>query len=243
VGFSEKRSLFLAQAKADMKVEIIPIPLGIVTAYVLRADGVIAIDTGPQGKSEQFEHGLARAGIRPSDVQLIVLTHGHWDHVGSARDIKTLTGGKLAIHEADRACLEQSLIRLPPGTTRWGKIFIAIERLFLPRIRIPAVTADIILGDEPLPLREYGLPGRILHTPGHSPGSVTILLDSGEAFVGDLAMNGFPLRWRPGLPIVAEDPAAVIDSWHRLLDAGARTIYPAHGKRFSADVMRDAVGA
>ncbi len=224
-----------------MKTEIIPIPLGIITAYVLRSDGVIAIDAGPQGKGEQFVRGLTHSGIRPSDVQLIVLTHGHWDHVGSARDVKMLTGGKLALHEADRACLEQSLIRLPPGTTRWGKVFIAIERLFLPIITIPAAGVDVILGDEPLHLREYGVPGRILHTPGHSPGSVSILLDSGEAFVGDLAMNGFPLRWRPGLPIAAEDPAAIIDSWHRLLDEGARTIYPAHGKRFSADVMRGAI--
>ncbi len=226
-----------------MNVEIIPISLGIITGYVLRDAGVIAIDAGPRGKGEQFARGLARAGIRPRDVQLIVLTHGHWDHVGSARDLKTITGGKLAMHEADRACLEHSIIRLPPGTTKWGKVFIAIERLFLPRIRIPAATVDVILGDEPFSLQEYGLPGRILHTPGHSPGSVTILLDSGEAFVGDLAMNGFPLRRRPGLPIIAEDASAVIDSWHRLLEAGARTVYPAHGRPFPADVIRGAIDA
>lgn len=226
-----------------MEVEIIPISLGIVTGYVLKAARVIAIDAGPPGKAGQFARGLARAGIRPSDVQLIVLTHGHWDHVGSARDLKTLTGAKLAMHEADRACLEQSLILLPPGTTTWGKAFIAIERLFLPRITIPAATVDVILGKEPLPLLEYGLPGRILYTPGHSPGSVSVLLDSGEAFVGDLAMNGFPLRRGPGLPIIAEDRAAVIDSWHRLLDAGARKIYPAHGKPFPAEVMRVALAA
>ncbi len=141
------------------------------------------------------------------------------------------------------ACLEQSIVRLPPGTTRWGRVFIAIERLFLPRITIPETKVDVVLGDEPLPLRGYGLAGHVLHTPGHSPGSVTVLLESGEAFVGDLAMNGFPLRRRPGLPIIAEDPEAVIRSWHRLLDAGARTIYPAHGRPFPADVMRNAIGA
>ncbi len=224
-----------------MKVEILPIPLRIETCYVLRGDGVVAIDAGPRGKAEEFARRLARAGLRPTDVRLIVLTHGHWDHVGSARDLKTLTGAKLAMHEADRACLERSLILLPHATTMWGKVFGGILRLSLPTIRIPAATVDVILGDEPFSLREYGLPGCILHTPGHSAGSVSILLDGGEAFVGDLAMSGPPLRLTPGLPILADDMAVVIRSWRRLLEAGARTIYPAHGKPFPADVMRRAI--
>ncbi len=224
-------------------VQITPISLGIVNSYVLKAAGVVAIDAGVRGQGDRLARALARAGIRPSDVKLIVLTHGHWDHIGSARDFKALTGAKLAMHEADRACLEQGLIRLPQGVTRWGKAFIGIQRLLRTTITIPRASVDVILGDEPLSLADYGIPGRILFTPGHSFGSVSVLLDSGEAFVGDLAMNGFPLRRGPGLPILAEDPAAVIDSWHRLLDAGARTIYPGHGTPFPAEVIRSAIGA
>ena len=66
-------------------------------------------------------------------------------------------------------------------------------------------------------------------------------MDTGEAFVGDLAMNRFPLRLSPGLPIFAEDPAAVVESWKSLLELGATTVYPAHGKPFPAEVIRKAI--
>lgn len=223
--------------------DIIPIRVGFVTSYLLRAGGVVAVDAGPAGKANQFARGLAAAAIRAGDVRLVVLTHGHWDHIGCARDVKALTGAKLAIHEADRACLEQSVTVLPPGTTRWGRMLMSIGRRFASRITIPPAPADVVLGDQDFSLRDYGVPGRILHTPGHSAGSVSVLLDSGDALVGDLAMNGPPLRIGPGLPVFADDQAAVIESWRRLLAAGARRIYPAHGKPFPADVIRSVLGA
>ncbi len=224
-----------------MTVEIVPIPLRIETCYVLRAAGVIAIDAGPRGQVERIARRLVLAGIQPADVRLIVLTHGHWDHVGSAADLKALTGAKLAMHEAERAWLERPLLILPPATTKWGKVLLAIQRLLAERITFPAATVDVILGDEPLSLQDYGIPGRVLHTPGHSPGSVSILLDSGEAFVGDLAMHGLPQRLGAGLPVFGDDTAAILRSWRRLVEAGARTIYPAHGQPFPADVMRRAI--
>jgi glyoxylase-like metal-dependent hydrolase (beta-lactamase superfamily II) len=62
-------------------------------------------------------------------------------------------------------------------------------------------------------------------------------LDSGEAFVGDLAMNGLPLRLGAGLPRFAEDLGVVKKSWRLLLDRGAKWIYPGHGKLFKAEVL------
>ena len=97
----------------------------------------------------------------------------------------------------------------------------------------------IVLKDKEFSLHDYGIEGKVIHTPGHSSGSVSILLDTGEAFVGDLAVNKFPLCLTPGLPIFAEDWPKLIESWQKLFDLGVKIIYPAHGDPFSADIIKN----
>ena len=71
---------------------------------------------------------------------------------------------------------------------------------------------------------------------------MSILLENGDAIVGDLAMNAKYLRLSPGIPIFAEDVSLIKPSWIKLLDLGAKIIYPAHGNPFSADVFRKQLG-
>lgn len=224
-----------------MGVNIYPIQLGFDCCYVIQDQGTIIIDCGEPKKLNNFLDGIEKASIKPEEVKLILLTHGHWDHIGSAKDIKEATGAQIAMHEKEKDWLENSLKVHPPGVTLWGRIFINILKLFMPLIHIPPARVDVILTNEEFSLTGYGIPGKVIYTPGHSSGSVSVLLDTGEVFVGDLAMNKFPLRLSPGLPIFAEDLNKVKESWKLLLDQGAKTVYPAHGKPFSADIIREAL--
>ena len=224
-----------------MATRIVSMKLGMTNCYLLQDKGTILIDAGGPKQAEKFRKELDKAAVRPDEVKLILITHGHWDHVGSARDIKDLTGAKLAIHELDREDLEQGLVRLPPGVTRWGRFFISLNGLLKSLTCFPSSRVDIVLKDEEMSLEPYGIAGRVIPTPGHSAGSVTVLLDTGEAFVGDIAMNGPPLRKGPGLPIFAVDLPRVKESWRALLDRGVKTIYPGHGNPISADAMRQAL--
>ena len=225
----------------QMIFDITCIPLGFGQCYLIKGNGVIAVDAGAPKKIGIFLRALESANINPEDLRLVVLTHGHWDHIGSAGEIKASTGAKIAMHRLEASWLEESLMPLSPGVTAWGKALTAMQKVFMPFISVPDASVDIVLDDDAVPLLDYGIAGRILHTPGHSSGSVTVLLDSGDAFVGDLAMNRFPLRLSPGLPIFAEDLVAVIRSWQFLLEHGATMIYPAHGKPFPATVIKDAL--
>jgi hydroxyacylglutathione hydrolase len=222
-------------------VKIHTIPLGLDQCYIVRDKGTVMIDGGSPGKINKFKGALNRFSLVPKDVELILLTHGHWDHIGCAAEIKALTGAKIAMHRLDRECLEKPLKFMPPGVNTWGVLLEKTISVFLSFVHIPSAQVDLVINDDGLSLADYGISGRVIHTPGHSPGSVSVLLDTGEAFVGDMAMNKFPLRYGENLPVFAEDISQLKESWRNLLNQGAKTIYPAHGKPFPSDVIRKAI--
>ena len=220
-----------------MRLSIHPFKMSITTQYAVRGDGVILIDSGPFPNEPQFKHALQAAAIEAGEIQLIVLTHGHFDHTGSVQMIKELSGAKVLLHEADQDLLVESNPVVPPGITAWGKIGNRLLRLIAPYFHTTLFEVDILLGDGDFSLADYGIPGKIIHTPGHTPGSISVLLESGEAFVGDLAMNMFPRRLTPGLHILGDDKSALVESWRNVLELGVHTIFTGHGKPFPAEVM------
>lgn len=225
-----------------MTVKVRAIPVGFDNVYLVQDAGAILVDGGEPGKFEHLKVGLSKAGVSPKDIRLIVVTHGHWDHIGCLAQIKALTGAPIAMHQSERERIERPMIVMPPGVTRWGKLLDAvIKATVVPSLKIPPAKVDIGVSDDGMSLEPFGISGQVLHTPGHSPGSMCVVLASGDALVGDLAMNRFPVRFGPGLPIFAEDPSRLKSSIEKLLAAGAKTIHPAHGGPFPARVLERAL--
>jgi len=146
------------------------------------------------------------------------------------------------MHIKEKDCLEKGFMPLPPGLNLWGMVTVGIMKAFMMPFRtINPTNVDIVLDDNEFSLTDYGIPGKAIHTPGHSAGSVSILLETGDAFVGDLAMNEFPLRFGAGFPAFGESIDIIKDSWSTLLEKGAKMVYPGHGDPFPVSVIEEAL--
>jgi ribonuclease/clavin/mitogillin len=165
----------------------------------------LLVDLGWPGKVGRLLANLRRASIPLSEVRYGLATHYHIDHAGAAEDLKQ-RGMRLIV-------LEQQV-----------PVISAMKRWTKPADRYSEITpqGNVVLSCAASRafLADLSIAGEIVHTPGHSEDSVTLVLDNGWAFTGDLTAP----------TLAAEGDAAVVaQSWQRLRELGATTIHPGHG--------------
>jgi hydroxyacylglutathione hydrolase len=235
------------QGKGESMTAYQTIRLGMVHMYLVRgSEGYLLVDAGTPGKEGAFFSWLGMQGISAGQIKLIVITHVHFDHVGSLQGIQARARCPVAVHEAEAELLRQGEVAIPPGTRWFSRPLLGVARRsswIRSWFRYPAAAPDILVQGEELSLAAFGFPARILHTPGHTAGSVSVLTDDGEAFVGDLASNDWPRGKGPIFNPFGEDGDRMLRSWERLLRQGARTILPAHGDPFPAKRLEEVLAA
>ena len=82
------------------------IPVGIDNCFLLRGERTVLIDGGAPFGASAFVNNLRRLGVDPQEIELVLLTHGHWDHIASLRFVLEQTGAKVAVHRDDQAWVE-----------------------------------------------------------------------------------------------------------------------------------------
>ena len=130
-----------------------------------------AVVIDPGGDEDEILEALNHQGLK---LKTIIDTHGHFDHVDANQPLKDATGAPIAIHELDAGMLAKP----------------SAEAMFFTGNRLRLSSADIILKEgDVLTFGKYRL--KVLHTPGHTPGGISLVLeDAPLVYVGDLLFQG-----------------------------------------------------
>jgi len=182
---------------------------------VLVEDGLLVVDSGMPGNAKRILAFVERVGRQPHEVRDVVLTHWHPDHMGSAAELRWLTGARVAIHELDAPVLSG---RQRPQK---GRLAMAVlYRLF----RVRPVVPDLTLRDGDM---IGGL--QVVHVPGHTAGSIALRRDDGVVFSGDALLSDKRGHVLPPDPALSLDPTQLAASVEKINALPCNLLLPGHG--------------
>ena len=195
--------------------------------YLLLGDKPVLVDTGAPGDLKRILSTLKTHEIRPKDLSLILLTHGHSSQAGCAAELKRRSGAQVALHLGDAELVrngENGLLVPTSPMSRFVRPFV--DELF------EGFEPDMLFRDG-FPLDPYGIKGRVLATPGHTPGSASVILGAGEAIVGDVLRGSMLLPNKAREHFFCNDPELNNRSIVRLAREGLTRCHPGNFGSFS----------
>jgi glyoxylase-like metal-dependent hydrolase (beta-lactamase superfamily II) len=206
----------------------------IVNCYLVAdSDGVTIIDSGLPGHWDLLLAELSAMGRTLDDVRALILTHGDTDHIGFAARLHRERGIAAHLHEAD---VERARLQVKKPNSGWGPVKVGPLASFLwysarhGGLRIPPATELTPVGDGEV-LDVPGSP-RIIHTPGHTPGSLSVHVPGVDAlFLGDTMTTRNVLTGASGpkpAPFTL-DPAQAVASLDKIAAIDATWVLPGHG--------------
>ncbi|MFF9347092.1 MBL fold metallo-hydrolase [Streptomyces sp. NPDC014734] len=192
-------------------------------------DGCALVDTGVPGSAPAVLDALDRLGHRPEEVRQIVLTHSHLDHMGAAADLVAATGARVLAGALDAPFVrgtapEPVAAHTAAEHTLHEQVMAGLADADVPPLKHVPVDIELNDGDT---LDGWGEPVRVLHVPGHTPGSIALhLTSSGVLFPGD---NIATADGRAILGPFNVDRRRAIASFRRLAALDVETVCVPHG--------------
>lgn len=185
----------------------------------------ILIDTSISYLWGKLQRRLELLNIETIDY--LVLTHSHFDHAANASRIKEKYKSAVVIHMNDAQLLSKGETVIPKGTVLFTTLLVNTLSRFIPKslIKYTQCEPDLLI-DSDYCLKTIGFNAYLTHTPGHTKGSLSLIVDDEIAIVGDTLFGVF--RWSV-YPPYADDRNAMINSWKKLLDTKCLIFLPSHG--------------
>jgi hydroxyacylglutathione hydrolase len=204
------------QLNIPFKIEM---PTGIsidrsVNIFILTGKHIILIDTGVAGSENQIFKYIEMIGRSPKDIKYVLLTHTHPEHMGALKTIKNQTGCKVAVHKSEKNWLEDVELQFKERPVPGFYNLVS-----------GSCKADIVLNDSDLHDYDDELRIKVFHCPGHSPGSVSFLLQQDNALISGDAIpvkNAIPIYddWKTSLETLEKlenmpYPEALLSAWDK----------------------------
>jgi glyoxylase-like metal-dependent hydrolase (beta-lactamase superfamily II) len=218
---------------------------GVVNLYLVEEGGrLLLVDAGAPGDWNLLVRAVAGLGRRLDDLEAVLLTHAHADHIGTAERARTTAGARVWVHHADAEITRTGRPTRTDGRIRsyllraeFYRTLFSLARRGATRI-VPVREAGTFTDGETLEL-----PGRprAVHAPGHSPGSAALLLEGrGVLLTGDVLATRNPLTGRDGPQIMPSglnsDTPQALRSLAALDGIRAGLLLPGHGEPWSGDM-------
>ena len=201
---------------------LIRIKCAISNSYLLLGERSVLVDTGAPGDLPRILAALKANGVEPKQLALIVLTHAHSDHAGTAAELRRRSGAHIALHAGDA------------GLAHTGRNGVLAAQGVMGRIVRPFVDEEFepfepdLLFRDGFSLEPYGVSGRVVATPGHTFGSASVILASGEALIGDVLRGSLLWPNRAAPHFFCNDPEVNRRSLVRLAREGLLRCHPGH---------------
>lgn len=223
-----------------MKVITIPIfPFKMLQSHIIFDKKTIIVDTGNPGSAPKILAAMEKNGISRDSVSMILITHSHLDHSGSAAELQRLLKVPVAMHSLEKEYVENGTrLKLTPKDA-FGKLFLKTPLI---KQNVEKFKVDIVLeGGEDL--NAFGVDARVIFTPGHTPGSVSVMLANKEMVAGDVVSGGILLGGLvhsevPTWPIYHSDTAKSIETLKKIVNLSPSKIYVGHGGPFNLSSIK-----
>lgn len=185
--------------------------------YLIKGEaGALLFDTGWAGTFPAFRELMKQQNRAVKEIDIILISHYHPDHMGIAQAIADSAGAKIMVPDVQLEHIHDADI-----------IFEKEKRKDFVPVRDESV--EVVSEKETRAfLLDHGIEGEVICTPGHSDDSISLLLDSGELFVGDL---------NPLYELPLHKGTKIYESWEKLLSKKPKRIYYGHAKAAVADAV------
>lgn len=176
--------------------EVIPISIwsgGMINCFLIKGiQKHVLVDTGVPDSEKKIMNQLKKYGINKKDIGLIIITHAHIDHFGSAYKLKQILKSPILAHQLDVESYRTGKADI--STMKLNKSQWWLFKQIIKNQKTQPFDPEILInGDTEYDLKEWGVNGKIIHTPGHTPGSLSIILENGEVIIMDMMASGILL--------------------------------------------------